>query len=212
MIQDCQDRVFSTYKARRSTDTPTPAGLSLPLDPSQSPLPDDEQKGNPLEDDQKGIVETLYERPPLQTSLPSHPETAVAEVTLKALVENAPSDSGYISEPPILNSERSSNGDVAVSEAITAGSSQHQQSPKTPQLVQEARAELNTYQSFSFQEACAHQGEENEFPGIPTSEFDMDQSHSYGTEFTGFDLEMWVPFHGEETEQGDLWNEWSNFQ
>jgi hypothetical protein len=154
----------------------------------------------------------LYERPPPQTSLPSHLETAVAEVTSKALEENAPSDSGYVSEPPMLNLESYSNRDVAASEAITAGSSQHQQSPMTPQPVRETRAELNVYQSFSLQEACTQQREEYKFPGIPTSEFNMDQSHPYGTGCEGFDLEIQMPLHREETEQGDLWSEWSNFQ
>jgi hypothetical protein len=86
-----------------------------------------------------------------------------------------------------------------------AGSSQHQRTPNTPQPVQETRAELNTYQPFSFREPCTQHRDENEFPGMPTSEFN-------GTEFEGFDLEKWMPWHGEETEQGAMWSEWGDFQ
>lgn len=211
MIQDCQDRVLSTYRARRSTIPPTLAGVSMPLNGAQPPLPHDEQDENALGHDQTDIVETLYKRPPPERSLLSQPKAAVEEAISKALGENPPSDSGYVSEPPALNFEYSSDGYVGSSDAIMVGSSQPQPQPQptpnTPQPMQENRADPNPYQPFLFREPCTEYGAEDDFSGMPTSEFN-------GTEFDAFDLEKWMPLPlpGQETEQGATWSEWGNFQ
>ena len=138
-----------------------------------------------------GIVETLYEGAPLQTS---HPETDVTDATSKLSTENPPSDSGYISEPPLLSSDSSSIDSITASQTLTADNSQpqQQQSPKTPPPAAENITEMPSYLHLSLEESRM---QTYELPNIPVPELTMDQSFDIALE--NFDFEKWMPSIGE---------------
>jgi hypothetical protein len=211
MIQDCQDRVFSTYRAQRSADTRSfnPMPPRTPQEHQEVTFAVEQPSSTSFETD---IIETLYERAPLHTSLPSHPEMAVAEVTSKTLGDNVPSDSGYVSEPQFPNSDFSSSGNLVAPEAITADSSQQEASPKTTQRVQETKAESTHHLQPPPQEVSTQQIQGYEFPNMLFTDFNMDRCYGYGTRFDGDHFEKWMPPAGEGTEQTDLWSQWYNFQ
>ncbi|KAM3087035.1 protein phosphatase regulator [Clarireedia jacksonii] len=208
MIQDCQERVFSTYKARRSTDTPPAAVANVSLGSLESPVSIDQQTEKAREEDITDIIQTLYERVPSQDSHQVHPEMVVADATSKNSGENAVSDSGYVSEPPVSNSDFFTNEDIAASEAVTENSSQHQQPPNTLQSVQETETEteVTVYQTSSLQEATIQQSTTYDTLELRNSESNIDESYPYSTGSEGYDMETgkwmdaWMCLNREETE------------
>jgi hypothetical protein len=145
MIQDCQDRVFSAYRSRRSFDSPSSNHVVVrsPLGHPRLSFPVEQAMPNSAEVASTGIVEALYEVVPLQAS---HPETDVTDATSKHSTENPPSDSGYISEPSLLSS------DSFASQTLPAGNSQQHQSPKTPSPAAEISTEMPSHLHLSLEE------------------------------------------------------------
>lgn len=204
MIQDCQDRVFSTFKARRMTDASTPA---LAEERSQSSLLTGQENIKPQAKNCTGIIETLYARPPRSTSLP-RVETAIPEMTSKVLTENGSSDSGYISEPPILGSNLSSNYGTLASETVTASSSQNQDAQKV--MHQDVENKV-MYTPFSMQDFSMQQMYGYDLQEMSSSQSDMDQPVSYDDGQDGFDPEKWMTLNGVQTEGEDIWREGGGF-
>lgn len=193
MIRDCQDRVFSAYRSRRSFDSPSsnPVVARSPLGHSRLSSPVQQAMSNITEVANTGIVEILYEGAPLQTS---HTETDVKDATSKLSSENPPSDSGYISEPSLLSSDSSSIDSMTASQTLTADNSQsqEQQSPKTPPPAAENITEMPSYLHLPLEETRM---QTYELPNIPVPELTMDQS--FDTAFENFDFEKWMPLIGE---------------
>ena len=205
MIQDCQDRVFSAYRSRRSFDSPSSNHVVArsPLGHPRLSSPVEQAMPNSAEVASTGIVEALYEGAPLQAF---HPETDVADATSKRSTENPPSDSGYISEPSLLSSDSFSVGSMAASQTLPAGNSQQQQSPGTPRPAAENSTEMPSYLHLSFEETRM---QTYELPNIPVQELTVDQNIDTG--FENFDFEKRMPSIGEGAFQ-EYWSQWDNLQ
>ncbi|CAG8955158.1 hypothetical protein HYFRA_00007174 [Hymenoscyphus fraxineus] len=183
MIQDCQDRVFATYKANRSVNTS--------MSNSQSPLHVDDNDGN-SQSGRTGIIKSLYERAPSQTSNGFHPEPAL---TTNFSSENAPSDSGYFSERLPPNSESTKTTDVLTSDSVIADSQQNQHSSDATQGVHTSSEEMITALYFPIEEVSLQQMNGYEFQDMPS--FKIDQPFSFDEVFDGFNVDDFMPLNDE---------------
>ena len=190
MIQDCQDRVLLSYKASRSAAS-TPAGVSQSLNKYQLPVLGDVGNESIDESSQAGIVATLYNCPPLQTSLASQSETVVAETVAEVQSKHPPSDSGYFSEPPV-QLEHFSNGDVGVSESSSSKSQPLTDSPRM--------AGSNTYNHYPLQEIYMPAGDKCEFQSMWPSL--MNLFHSNSMDLTALNFEDWMSLQDKKITKG----------
>jgi len=207
MIQDCQDRLFSTYRARRSTDELTPT-CGPPGSPS-SPSPLVQETSKPTGDVRNGIIETLYNQVPPDTSLFCRPDVGFPGITSDPSAENAPSDSGYVSEPPMLKSDTSK--DTLASESTTGSSSEGQQS-QAQKISDQVQQVKDNYPPSSSQEVSMQQMYGYDFQDMTESQFAMNEIYPYDGSLEGFEIEKCTTLNGVETEEAGFWSELDSFK
>lgn len=211
MIHDCQDKVFSAYRSRRTADTPSFSQMPARIPPNSLELP------SSVEEPQD-IIETLFERAPPQTSFPFHSDIDVGGVNSKMPKQNMASDSGYFSDLQLLNSDSLNSEDIAASENITADSSQLQMSPETPQPTEKKDGKLTTVPPFTFYEPSTQQFQGYGFLDIPDLQFpesNVNQDFGYSTGYSmgfGGDLGKCTPPADEGIENSELWKSWPDSQ
>jgi hypothetical protein len=104
MIQECQDRVFSSYRARNSSDpvgftTTQPASVSTPILTSSVP-PDTGTLSSIPEEGPIQVLDNLYQRPPYLNQSLSTPDFQLRgeQQASETTARNDPSESGYVSD------------------------------------------------------------------------------------------------------------------
>jgi hypothetical protein len=140
MIQDCQDRVFSAYKSRRGSGSPSSHAVeNTPLAQLSSPLHVRHEKIDTLEGTVKvvGVLETFYERPPLRIHLQPGSDAVLGSSISNAMELNPSPHLSYARGLSAHNSQSPSVERMSVSGTITASSLQTQQFPDTPQLSED---------------------------------------------------------------------------
>jgi hypothetical protein len=169
MVRDCQDRVFSTYKSRRGSSSPSSNAVveNALLEQLSSPLNVRHGKANTMKGtvNAAGILETFYERPPPQIYLQPDSDVVLGSSISNVIELNTSTHSGYASGLSAHNSQSPSMERMSVSGTAMASSSQTQQFPDTPQLSEDFSAGMNY--PFSFENSTdeySHSCESGSFP------------------------------------------------
>lgn len=104
MIQECQDRVFSSHRTRNSSGpvastTAQPSSFSAPILTS-SITPDAVNLSSLLEERPIEVLDNLYQRPPYQSQSLSNPEFQLrgGQQASETTTRNESSESGYVSD------------------------------------------------------------------------------------------------------------------
>jgi hypothetical protein len=122
MIQDCQDRVFSTYRDQRGSELSQPTSVNdIPLSSKMESINFFETQPS-IQSGQSSFdmsrLGSFYGRPPLQTTTQTNSNAQLIEMPLK-ITESSSSDSGYVTDLPAPSLDYESSD-------ITPNSSQSQ--------------------------------------------------------------------------------------
>jgi hypothetical protein len=194
MIQDCQDRVFSTYKSRRGSGTPPSNAVveNTSLEQLPSPLHVGHGKANTLEGtvNAAGILETFYERPPPQIHLQPDSDVALGSSISNVIELNTSTHSGYASGLSAHNSQSPSMERMSVPGTITASSSQTHQFPDTPQLLEDFSAGMNY--PFPFINGTDEHTHSYESGNISIPILSMEDCRQHDERLENFDFDKWM--------------------
>ncbi|KAF4627619.1 hypothetical protein G7Y89_g10534 [Cudoniella acicularis] len=107
MIQDCQDKVFSTYKDQKVTENTRPVGTTdIPLSSSMESTTSFETQPS-MQSTQPSIdmsrLGNFYQLPPLQTTLQTNFEAEIAKMPPRFATDGSSLDSGYATHVPALS-------------------------------------------------------------------------------------------------------------
>jgi hypothetical protein len=129
MIQECQDRVFSSYRSRNSS-SPAVSRMalaqphSIPALITTSSLPADLGNLRTLpEERSEDILDSLYQRPPYQSQSLSNPDFHDRQQAPKPTRRDETSESGYVSDFSALNAPASTSQDTGIDLTISNSSS-----------------------------------------------------------------------------------------
>jgi hypothetical protein len=155
MIQECQDRVFSSYRTRNSsspavsrTDLAQPTSFSAPILTSSlhadlgnlSSLPEERP------DD---ILDNMYQRPPYQRQSLSNPDFHDRQQAPKPARRDETSESGYVSDLSALNASASTGQDTGLDLATSNSSSGiHSQSQPTEGVANTNNGNTQSFTSY----------------------------------------------------------------
>jgi hypothetical protein len=194
MIQDCQDRVFSTYKSRRGSGTPSSnvVAENTSLEQLSSPLPMRHGKASIPEgtDNATGILETFYERPPPQIHVQPYSDVVLGSSIPNAIELNTSTNLGCASDLSLHNSQSLSMEQMSVSGTATASGSQTQQFPDTPQLPEDFNAGINY--PFPFKNGTDGHSYSYESGNIPIPVLSMEDCCELDERLDNFDFDKWM--------------------
>jgi hypothetical protein len=127
MIQECQDRVFSSYRTRNSsspavsrTALAEPSSFSSRITTS-SARADLVNPSTLPEDRPEDILDSLYQRLPYQSQSLSNPDFHAQQQAQKPARRDETSESGYVSDFSALNASGSTSQDTGID--LTTGNS-----------------------------------------------------------------------------------------
>ncbi|KAE9373020.1 hypothetical protein N431DRAFT_337578 [Stipitochalara longipes BDJ] len=187
MIQECQDRVFSSYRNLSSSGPGLSRIAQGPLNASApiitSSLPGGLGNPNDLpEERSENFLDNLYQRPPYQSQTLSNSVFHLhnQRQAFETRRQNEPSESGYVSDFSGLNAPRSLSTDTSTD--LTTASSRsgaNSQSQPTSNYVGEYSSGTQPSMSYNENDTPGTLSLDGEVVALPLSE-DFSEMYMYG--------------------------------